>query len=365
MRFASIHSVHMFTETLTHKLRDRVLRSPLLDLLTGPHGVDRYTEIVDPVWIKGAARAKVVAVRRQSARSVTLTLEPNAAFAGFRAGQHINLSVEIDGRRRTRPYSPANAEGSRLIELTVGLHDGGLVSTYLYENAKPGMTVGLDSVGGDFSMPDERPRRILFVSGGSGITPVMSMLRTLLAEGFTGEIAFVHYARSAEEACYRDELDALPGVKVLHGYTRDDRGADLDGYFAPHHLSAAMADPEAVYVCGPPALVDAVRTLCPQALSESFVPPVFAAPADSSGGTVTFTGSGVEVTDSGKTLLEQAEAAGLKPDSGCRMGICFSCTRTKTQGAVRNLLNGSVSTDACEDIRICITAPVGDVAIDL
>lgn len=355
----------MFTETLTHKLRDRVLRSPLLDLLTGPHGVDRYTEIVDPAWIKGAARAKVVAVRRQTARSVTLTLEPNAAFAGFSAGQHINLSVEINGRRRTRPYSPASAEGSRLIELTVGLHDGGLVSTYLYKNATPGMTVGLDSVGGDFVMPADRPRRILFVSGGSGITPVLSMLRTLKAEGFTGEAAFIHYARSAHEACYRDELDTMPGVRVLHGYTRSDTGADLDGYFAPHHLSAAITEPDAIFVCGPPALVDAVREVRPDARSESFVPPGFAMPTEATGGTVTFTGSGVEVSDSGQTLLEQAEAAGLNPESGCRMGICFSCTRPKTRGAVRNLLNGAVSTEDCEDIRICVSAPVGDVEIDL
>ncbi|QNJ94958.1 ferredoxin reductase [Mycolicibacterium fluoranthenivorans] len=355
----------MFTETLTHKLRDRVLRSPLLDLLTGPHGVDRYTEIVDPVWIKGNARAKVVAVRRQTSRSVTLTLEPNRAFTGFMAGQHINLSVEINGRRRTRPYSPASAEGGRLLELTVGLHDGGLVSTHLYENAKPGMTVGLDSVGGDFFMPAQRPRRILFVSGGSGITPVLSMLRTLKAEGFTGDAAFIHYARSAEEACYRDELDTMPGVRVLHGYTRDDAGADLDGYFAPHHLAAAMAEPDAIFVCGPPALVDAVRELRPDARSESFVPPVFTVPAEATGGTVTFAGSAVQVADSGQTLLQQAEAAGLNPESGCRMGICFSCTRTKTRGAVRNVLNGTVSTDDCEDIRICVTAPVGDVEIDL
>ena len=355
----------MFTETLTHKLRDRVLRSPLLDLLTGPHGVDRYTEIVDPAWIKGAARAKVVAVRRQTSRSVTLTLEPNAAFTGFSAGQHINLSVEINGRRRTRPYSPASAEGSRLIELTVGLHDGGLVSTYLYENAAPGMTVGLDSVGGDFVMPADRPRRILFVSGGSGITPVLSMLRTLKAEGFTGEAAFIHYARSAHEACYRDELDTMPGGRVLHGYTRSDAGADLDGYFAPHHLSAAMAEPDAIFVCGPPALVDAVRAVRPDTKSESFVPPVFAMPTEATGGTVAFTASGVEVSDSGQTLLEQAEAAGLNPESGCRMGICFSCTRPKTRGAVRNLLNGTVSTEDCEDIRICVSAPVGDVEIDL
>ena len=215
------HGIHMFTQTLTRRVR----RSPLLELLTGPHGVDRYTELVDATWTQADARAKVIAVRRQTPRSVTLTLEPNRAFTGFRAGQHINLTVEIDGRRRTRPYSPASAEGAPYIELTIGRHDGGLVSNYLYEHARPGMVVGLDSVGGDFTLPVARPQRILFVSGGSGITPVMSMLRTLRTEGFTGEIAFIHYARSAEEACYRDELDAMPGVRVLHGYTRSTEGS--------------------------------------------------------------------------------------------------------------------------------------------
>src|ERR1700754_1926719 len=173
----------MFTQTLNPRLRDRVLRSPLIDLLTGPHGVDRYTELVAPTWTSGDARAKVVAVRRQTPRSVTLTLEPNRAFTGFRAGQHINLTVEIDGRRRTRPYSPASGEGAPFIELTIGRHDGGLVSTYLFDHARPGMVVGLDSVGGDFVLPAVKPRRVLFVSGGSGITPVMSMLRTMRNEG--------------------------------------------------------------------------------------------------------------------------------------------------------------------------------------
>jgi ferredoxin-NADP reductase len=350
----------MFTQTLTQ----RVLRSPLVDLLTGPHGVDRYTELVAPTWTQADPRAKVVAVRRETPRSVTLTLEPNQAFTGHRAGQHINLTVEIDGRRRTRPYSPANAEGARYIELTVGRHDGGLVSTYLNDHAYVGMIVGLDSVGGEFVVPAVRPQRILFVSGGSGITPVMSMLRTLRAEGFEGEITFVHYARSAAEATYCAELNSMRGVRVLHGYTRDTAGTDLDGRFGAAHLTAAMADPDAVFVCGPPQLVDAVREHCPTALAESFVPPNFDL-SDQSGGLVAFTDSSVAVSDDGRPLLDQAEAAGLTPESGCRMGVCHSCTRRKTRGAVKNLITGTVSSADEEDVQICVSVPVGDVDIAL
>jgi ferredoxin-NADP reductase len=351
----------MFTHTLTR----RVLKSPLVDLLTGPHGVDRYTELVAPTWTASDARAKIIAVRRQTPRSVTLTLEPNRVFTGFRAGQHINLTVEIDGRRRTRPYSPASAEGSPYIELTIGRHDGGLVSTYLCERARPGMVVGLDSVGGDFVLPATRPRRILFVSGGSGITPVMSMLRTLRSEGFTGDVAFLHYARSAAEACYRNELAAMPGVRVLHGYTRTTGGSDVDGRFGPAHLAAAMPNPDAVFACGPPELVAAVREHCDNVSSESFVPPVFAVAAETSGGSVIFADSGVEVTDDGRPLLDQAEAAGLTPESGCRMGICHSCTRRKTRGAVRNLITGAVSSAEEEDVQLCVSVPVGDVDLAL
>lgn len=356
----------MFTETLTKPGR----RSALLGLLTGPHGVDRFTELVDPTWTRGEARARIVGVQRTTPRSVTLTLAPNRAFAGFRAGQHINLSVEIDGRRRTRPYSPANAETDGLIELTVGRHDGGLVSTFLFEHARKGMVVGLDSVGGEFTLPAEvPPGRILFVSGGSGITPVMSMLRTLRAQRHTGEVAFIHYARSAEEACYRAELAeiarAMPNVTVLHGFSRATAGSDLHGRFGSEHLAAAITDPDKVYVCGPPELVDAVRELHLDAEAESFVPPVFDLTAESSGGRVSFADSAVQVTDDGRPLLDQAEAAGLTPESGCRMGICFSCTRRKTSGAVRNVITGAVSSAEEEDVQICVSAPVGDVDISL
>ncbi|MCI4673908.1 ferredoxin reductase [Candidatus Mycolicibacterium alkanivorans] len=348
----------MFTETLTK----RVLRSPLVDLLTGPHGVDRYTELVDRTWTADA-RAKVVDVHRSTPRSVTLVLEPNAAVVGHRAGQHVNLTVEIDGRRYTRCYSLGNAEGSPLLESTIGRHDGGLVSEHLYRHARPGMVVGLSTPAGEFVLPEQRPRRILFVSGGSGITPVMSMLRTLAGEDYDGEIAFVHYARTPDDACYRGELAAMP-VRVLRGYTRSP-GGELTGYFDAAHLAAALPDPDAVFVCGPPALAESVRQVCANVRSESFVPTPFVVPDSPSGGRITFRDSGIETSDDGRPLLEQAEAAGLTPKSGCRMGICHTCTRRKHRGAVRNLTTGAVSTADQEDVQICVSVPVGDVELAL
>jgi len=352
---------------LARTFRKRVLGSDLLDLLTGPHGVDRYTELVAPTWTLGEARAKVVDVRRTTPRSVTLTLAPNEACTStypVRAGQYVNLTVEIDGRRHTRCYSPANPEGSAHLELTIGRHDGGLVSNYLYEHARRGMVFGIAGAGGEFVLPARRPDRILFVSGGSGITPVMAMLRTLRAEGHAGEVAFVHYARTAAEACYRDELAAMPGVKVLCGYTRSD-GGDLVGRFGAHHLAAALPSPDAVFVCGPAPLVEAVRRHCDNVFTESFVPPVLDAPANPSGGRISFSDSDIDVTDDGRSLLEQAESAGLTPASGCRMGICHTCTRRKTAGTVRNLVTGAVSTVPDDDVQICVSVPVGDVELAL
>lgn len=335
--------------------------SRLLDLLAGPHGIDRYTELVDPMWTS-EARATVVAVRRSTPRSVTLWLKPNQTITGLRAGQFLTVTVEVDGRRHARCYSPAGPEGSDLIELTVARHDGGAVSEYLNRSVRPGMPVALSGPSGDFVLPATRPRRLLLIAGGSGITPVMAMVRTLHAERFDGEVAVIHYVRTLREADYRDELTATPNVRVLHSCTRSVEG-HLRGHFDESHLATAMADPEAVYVCGPPALVDAVRKHRPDAVAESFVPVASSGPA--TGARVTFGDSGIDVTDDGRSILEQAEAAGLKPQNGCRMGICHTCTRRKTRGTVRNLTTGAVSTADDEAVQICVSAAVGDVEIAL
>jgi ferredoxin len=120
-----------------------------------------------------------------------------------------------------------------------------------------------------------------------------------------------------------------------------------------------------VFVCGPTALVDAVREHCEHVYSESFVASTLDLPTEPSGGRVTFADSSIDVVDDGRPLLEQAEAAGLNPQSGCRMGICHTCTRRKTNGVVRNLTTGAVSTAPDEDVQICVSVPVGDVDIAL
>jgi ferredoxin-NADP reductase len=356
-------------------LARRLLGSPVVDLLLGPHGVDRYLELISPTLTVGDARAEVVAVRRQTARSVTLTLRPNRAWAGFEAGQYVAVGVEIDGVRRTRTYSPAgSAHHGRELELTVTEHPGGLVSGHLLRAARTGTVVHLAGAQGMFTLPEPRPPRLVLISGGSGITPVLSMLRTVIDEGHDGEIAFLHFARTQADWLYEPEVRAMeqrhPGLKVAY---RTTRGADPQHLDEPT-LSALIGDGQdaTAVVCGPPSLVDAAPGVWAQLggdperlLTETFTPPRVLVTGEAATGTLRFLGSDRTAPIGEGTLLEQAEAAGLSPAFGCRMGICHTCTCRKTAGPVRNLRTGAVSDEENEDIQLCISAPAGDVALEL
>ena len=337
--------------------------------------MDRYVELVSPLLLERDVRAKVAEVRRQTDRSVTLTLRPNENWQGIHAGQFVSLSVQVDGVTLTRPYSPAGPEQDELLELTVSTHPDGRVSRHLREHARTGMTVGLSQAQGEFMLPRVRPERVLLISGGSAITPVMALLRTLCSEGYTGEIGFLNYARSPELALYGPELERLQanhhGLRVARGYTRGP-GSPLTGRFCREHLAGVCEEPSqcATFVCGPPALIDAVSSLwaadgLPAPAVETFTAPALALDPAGASGTVQFARSARKGPNSGLALLEQAEDAGLSPDHGCRMGICNTCSARKTSGTVRNLLTGEVSSRADEEIRICVSVPVGDVVLDL
>jgi len=197
---------------------------------------------------------------------------------------------------------------------------------------------------------------------------VLSMLRTLCAEGYDGEIAFLHYARTAADWLYKRELEAIaiahPNVRVSYIATREG-----GGHLTPTAVESLLSDLDGCVaaVCGPPSLIEAVKECLPgEVLSESFTPPsLLIAGAEAATGTVRFTRSATSAPIGEGTLLEQAEAAGLSPEFGCRMGICHTCTCRKTAGAVRNVLTGEVSGEEDEDIQLCISIPAGDVAIEI
>jgi ferredoxin-NADP reductase len=336
----------------------------LAEALATPHGVDRYLELVHPMLTVRELRAVVVDVRRTPG-SVTLTLRPTWQWRGFTAGQFVRVGVCIDGRWHTRCYSPAGSQHRRGIELTVRAHDDGLVSQYLYATARPGLTIRLSPAEGEFVLPTPRPPRVLLISGGSGITPVMSMLRTLADEAYAGDLAFVHYARRPIDVPYRAELDALaaahPNLRVAMRHPAEHGRLDRAGLWG---IAPWFAEAE-TFVCGPPALMAATSELIDgeRLHTEEFV---LAAPTrGEAGGALPFARSGVTAANSGATLLEQAEAAGLSPEHGCRMGICFSCTKVKTAGCTRNVRTGETDSDPDHEIQLCISVPVGDVAIDL
>ena len=372
-----IESTASPTSGLPGRLARRLLHSSLSEALAYPHGVDRYVELVRPLFIKHEVRAEVTAVRHQTPKSTTITLRPNENWRGLRAGQFVQVSVEIDGVRERRPYSPAGSQhaAAGALELTVSTHPEGRVSRYLRRHARAGMIVGLSQAAGEFVLPDPRPERVLLISGGSGITPVMAMLRTLCDEGFAGEIGFLNYARSRELALYQTELDELVDraqrLRVIRGFTRA-RTASLSGRFCREHLESVISDHRdaGAFVCGPPALIESVRAMWAQdglaePLVETFTPSALTFDTGVPEGLVRFARSRREIANSGLVLLEQAEDAGLTPEHGCRMGICNTCSCRKTAGAVRNVITGATSGAGEEQIRICVSVPVGDVALDL
>lgn len=358
----------------------RALASDLVDRLCAPHGVDRYLELVDPRWTVHEVRAEVVAVERQAAGTVTLTLQPNDAWLGFEAGQHVVVGVEIDGVVHQRCFSLAGSPHRRdgRLELTVKANPAGRVSAHLVAHAEPGQVLRLSQAQGSFVLPAaaERGRHLVLISGGSGITPVLSMLRALVDEGHDGAVTFVHYGSTLDDVCYRDELGALvaalPEGRLLLGLTDQPGVGHLDGFFGADHLAAITDDPTAieVFLCGPAPLTAAVTErfaqlgLAERVHLERFGPPPTGPAIAVGDGAVSFARSGASAPSVG-TILETAEAAGLSPAFGCRRGICGTCTATKASGVVRDLVTGRESAPDAGPIRPCVSVACGDVVVEL
>jgi ferredoxin-NADP reductase len=350
-----------------------LLRSRVVEALASPHGVDRYLEIVNPMWAAREVRARVVDIRREvdvpgHPPVATITLQPTSTWEGHRAGQHVELSVDLPGAKRvTRVFTISSSDSKRGERFTVTLraNPDGQVSKFLVEQATIGTIVHLSQAKGEFTLPDRVPEHIVFITGGSGITPAMSMLRSLQKRTHRGRVTFLHYAQSPQHQIFAGELADVRttgygvDVHLLHPELGDPA---LTPMFLEKLVPGFRDTP--TWACGPAPLIEAVQGAYDgsDALRiEYFKPPRVG--GGQAGGEVTFARSAQVSSNSGASLLEQAEAAGLTPTYGCRMGICFSCVTKKPEGTVRNILTGETSSLPDEDIRICVSAPEGDCTV--
>lgn len=349
-----------------------LLTSPWLRPLNDPVALDDLVGLLRPTWSLTAIKARVVEAVRETADARTLVLEPNRLWPGHRAGQHVLVEIEIDGRRLRRTFSlssPPRADG--LVTITVKRREGGTMSRYWNDRAAVGDIVTLGMPSGEFVLPSPQPRRIVMVSAGSGITPLMAMLRELHARDTRCEVLFVYCAHSRTDGLFVGELEAIARRRSwlnlrLHLTTASGR---VDSGTLTR--LAVEAGDAAAFVCGPEGFMEAVRRAWREAGQEDCLRfEHFGLPARADGGSepeaVLATRSAKTfVATGGQSLLAAAEAAGLSPAYGCRIGVCHTCKCRKLSGVVENLRDGRISAEPGEMIQLCVSAARSAVTLEL
>lgn len=340
--------------------------------ITTPLLPDDYLKLANPLWSARELRGRVLEVRRETVDSATLVIKPGWGFSfDYQPGQYIGIGVLIDGRWRWRSYSLTSSPvtGARTITITVKAMPEGFLSTHLVGGLAPGTVVRLAAPQGNFVMPDPAPASVLFLTAGSGITPVMSMLRTLVRREQITDIVHLHSAPTESDVMFGGELAALqeahPGYRLQLRRTRTEGRLDL------HRLGDEVPDwqDRQAWACGPEAMLnDAEKVWAAAGVPGNLHLERFAvsrAAPHGAGGTVTFERSGKEIEVDGATpLMDAGEKVGIRMPFGCRMGICQSCVVGLVDGHVRDLRTG-VEHDPGTRIQTCVSAASGDCVLDV
>ena len=337
--------------------------------VTSPREPADYLDMFRPLRRGADLRAKVVEVRPEAGDAVTVVLRPGGAWRGHVPGQYVRVGIDVDGVRLWRSYSLTSAPDDGLITITAKAVPDGIVSRHLAQALEVGQLVHLDQALGDFVLPEPAPAKVLFVTGGSGITPVMGMLRSGLDR--LRDVVLVHSESTAADVIFGEELRALAAtgrLRLVEQHTDSAGRLDVDALAA---LVPDLAERE-TWACGPSGLLDALEErwaaagLADRLHTERFKVEL-AEPGD--GGTVRFTSTGTVLEADGATpILDAGEAAGVLMPSGCRMGICYSCVLPLREGSVRDLRTGDVTTAVPGDgvlVQTCVSAAAGACDIDL
>lgn len=345
--------------------------------ITTPLLPDDYLKLANPLWSARELRGRVVEVRRETEDSATLVIKPGWGFSlDYEPGQYVGIGLLVDGRWRWRSYSLTSTpvrggtdkRGTRTITITVKAMPEGFLSTHLVGGVEPGTIVRLAAPQGNFVMPDPAPASVLFLTAGSGITPVISMLRTLQRHDQITDIVHVHSAPTASDVLFAGELTALDDAHP--GYRMELRTTRTQGRLDLSRLDEVVPDwrDRQAWACGPEAMLnDAERVWTEAGIGTNLHLERFAvtrAAPHGTGGTVTFERSGKSVAaDAATSLMEAGEGAGIQMPFGCRMGICQSCVVGLVEGHVRDLRTG-VEHEPGTRVQTCVSAASGDCVLD-
>jgi ferredoxin-NADP reductase len=316
----------------------------------------------------------------------------------FRPGQYLTVTTPAGSRCYTISSPPTRPH---LLAITVKRTPGGPVSGWLHDEFRPGMSVLAEGPYGGFSCSAYPAPSYLFLSAGSGITPVMSMTRALADLASDAEVTFVHSARTPSDLIFAAELTAMAAAspRLRLAFVCEDAPADWAGYrgrLSRETLAAIVPDLPAreVFACGPDGYMESVRAMLTGAgfdlrryHEESFtferlttgqlttgpgaVPPV---PSRSAGDSAAGAAFSVEFTRSGRTVacppgtlvLDAALRAGLTLPSSCGEGVCGTCKSTLVSGSVDMAHNGGIRPReiAANKILLCCSTPLEDLVID-
>jgi ferredoxin-NADP reductase len=347
----------------------------LVRSFTSPLLPDDYLELVNPLWSTRELRGRVERVERETPEAVSVLIKPGWEWPGHLPGQYVRLGLAVDGIHHWRAYSltsdPRRSDGC--IAITPKRVEGGKVSPFLFSGVRAGAIVRLGGVEGTFVLPEPRPERLLFISAGSGITPIMSMLRSLAGEGALRDVVHLHCARTPEGVIFGEELRELHARHP--GYRLHERHTAAQGRLSAGELDGLCPDwrERESFLCGPAGLLQAIgerfeRDGDPARLHrEHFQPDERVGEGErGAGGAIRFVKSRLEaLSDGEQPILLAGEDAGAELPFGCRMGICHTCVGRLCSGQVRDLRTGRVHGQPGEMVQTCINAPEGAVEIAL
>lgn len=345
--------------------------------LTTPLLPDDYLHLVNPLWSARELRGQILEVRNETPDSATIVIKPGWGFDfGYSPGQYIGIGLHIGGRWHWRSYSLTSSPtwNDKVISIAVKAMPEGFLSSHLVSGVPAGTIVRLAAPQGDFVLPDPPPSKILFLTAGSGITPIMSMLRTLDRRAADRsveltDVVHVHSAPTADQVMFAAELEQFDAsherFRCHIQHTREQ------GKFALTQLDEVCPDwrERQTWACGPQQMLDDISAFWTEAgLQDRLHLERFAvtrADTSGSGGTITFAKSGKTVTvDGATTILEAGESVGALMPFGCRMGICQTCVVPLEKGHIVDLRSGKEHAEG-ERVQTCISAAAGDCTLDV